>query len=45
MIDTKTWGAFRQIDLSYVIVDGVQRVQRSEGFGELWQIDYSLENL
>jgi hypothetical protein len=46
------WGAFRGIGIIDGIVAGVQRVsfseitrRESEGFRELWDMDFPLENL
>jgi hypothetical protein len=52
VIDDNIWGAFRGIGITYTTVAGVQRVlfdekklRESDGFGELWDIDFPLENL
>jgi hypothetical protein len=52
MVEANIWGAFRGIGVKYSVVYGVQRVSfdemtlcESEGFMELWDIDFSLGNL
>jgi hypothetical protein len=52
MIAPNSWGAFRAIGVKYSLVDGVQDVsfdemtlRESEGFKELWDIDFPLGNL
>jgi hypothetical protein len=52
MIEPNIWGAFRGIGVKYSVVDRVQRVsfdemilRESEGFKELWDIDFPLAKL
>jgi hypothetical protein len=52
MIEPNIWGPVRGIGVKYLVVDGVQRVsfdgmtlRESEGFKELWDIDFPLANL
>jgi hypothetical protein len=52
MTDANIWGAFRGIGLSYGLVYGVHRVsfneitlRESNGFRELWDVDFPLGNL
>jgi hypothetical protein len=52
IIEPNIWGAFRDIEVKYSVVYGVQPVssdeiilRESEGFRELWDIDFSVGNL
>jgi hypothetical protein len=52
MIEPNLWGAFRGIRVKYSVVDGLQRVsldemslRESEGFNELWDINFPVGNL
>jgi hypothetical protein len=52
MIGANIWGAFREMGLVFLIVDGVQRVRfneiklrESQGFMELWASDFSPDDL
>jgi hypothetical protein len=52
MVEPNTRGAFRGIGVKHSVVDGVQRVsfdamtlRESEGFRELWEIDFPVGNL
>jgi hypothetical protein len=52
IVEPNIWGAFRGIGVKHSVVDGVQRVsfdemtlRESEGFKELWDIDFSFGNL
>jgi hypothetical protein len=52
MVEPNIWGAFRGIGVKYSVVYGVQRVsidemtlRESDGFKELWDIDFLVGNL
>jgi hypothetical protein len=52
MIKPNIWGAFRGIGVKYSVVDELQRIsfdemtlRESEGFKELWDIDFRVGNL
>jgi hypothetical protein len=52
MIEPNIWGAFRGTGVKHLVVDAVQRVsfdemtlRETEGFKELWDINFSAGNL